>query len=116
MEPVARGVGQEKNSQKPVAIAAKKTLVPFLEIATYLLLCISIFGAIFLKTIIFSQLEPSGLTYTFALWSQQALQNGVLAIALLLGFISLIVLPFNKKMIVMALMVFVGFLTRGLLS
>ncbi len=106
----------EKQIPKPAMIAAKNVLLPLLEILAYLCLGISIFAAVNLKKILYSGIEPTGFSYTLALWSQQALQNGVFALGLLLGFISILALPFKKKIFVAALIILTGYLTRGLLS
>lgn len=96
--------------------AAKKILPPLLEILTLGSLFISIFGAILIKAFIYSQAEPAGNAYALTIRFAYALKNGLLAIALLLGFVSLLVLPFKKKLVVATLMISAAFLTRGLLS
>lgn len=100
---------------KPVLTAAKRVLIPFLEIVTYLLLGIVLFAALYMKVMIARLAPLEGITQQFSVWSVEALRNGLLAVTLLLSFLSLLVLPFRKKLIVLTGMILIAFLTRGLL-
>jgi hypothetical protein len=103
-----------EESLSPARAAAKKTLIPFLEILTYALLALSFFAALYLQIVARSEAGLEGAGLAMSVWFYNILQYGLLAVSLFFGFVSLLILPFKKKLWILAAMILVAFLTRGL--
>lgn len=105
----------QTDAQKPMITAARKILVPFLEILTYVLLLISLASVILLRIAIREGNEAGDALLNLSAWMYGVLRAGLLAFTFLSAFISLLVLPFKKKLWILIAMILLAVLTRGLL-
>ena len=92
--------------------ASRKILYPFLQVACYGLLGLSLFAQLFFAAANRHGGDLTGFTLSFYAWLLNAWNGGLLSLAVIAGFSGLLFLRFWEKLGVLALMLALAWLAK----